>query len=273
MPLRLRRAFNVPSLVVPVLMAVLALSACATPPPASDPDAVAEFKETNDPFEPSNRVFYAINDGLDMVLLRPLAQAYRFVVPDVVRSRTHNVLTNLGTPVTLINDMMQGKPRRAGDTLMRMLVNTTFGVLGLFDVATDWGWPAHESDFGITLAVWGMPDGAYLFLPILGPSNPRDAVGFGVDIGLDPFTYGGGAAFKDLSYFRFGMGAIDARERVLDDLDKVTKQALDPYATIRSLARQRRQSQIDDVLNDTRATTPNGWASPMSPTLPPQPSK
>jgi len=252
----------------PILMAAALAAAgvagCATPPPANDPDAVAEYNETHDPLEPANRVMYAINDGVDTVVLRPLALAYRNVVPQFVRDRAHNILDNLGSPVALVNDMMQGKPRRAGDTLMRFLVNTTVGGVGAFDVATGWGWPAHDTDAGITLALWGVPDGPFLFLPVLGPTNPRDAFGFGADIAMDPFTWiGKGTTVRDLGYARFGLSALDARERILDDLDRITREALDPYATIRSLARQHRQSEIDDAAADHRATVPNG--SPLPP--------
>ena len=106
---------------LPVIMAVLlgALGGCAPPPPANDPDAVADYKETNDPLEPTNRAIYAFNNGLDTVLLRPAAQAYRFVIPQPVRTGIHNVLNNLGTPVELSNDMLEGKPRRAGVTRRR----------------------------------------------------------------------------------------------------------------------------------------------------------
>ena len=144
---------------------------CATPPPASDPDAVADFKETNDPLEPTNRVLYAINNGLDTVILRPVALAYRNVVPEPVRTGIHNVLSNLGTPVQLGNDILEAKPRRAGDTTMRFLINTTIGVVGIFDVAKELGYPNHDNDFGMTLALWGVPEGPFLFLPVLGPSR------------------------------------------------------------------------------------------------------
>ncbi|MBU6498007.1 MAG: VacJ family lipoprotein [Rhodospirillales bacterium] len=248
------------------LLAAL-LAGCATPPPASDKEATAEFRQTNDPLEPTNRVFYQVNDAIDTAVLRPVAIGYRDVVPQPVRDHVHNVLDNLGTPVTLANDMMEGKPRRAGDTLMRMLVNTTFGIAGIFDVATGWGWPAHDADFGITLGVWGIDSGPYLFLPILGPSNPRDAVGFGVDIALDPTTWvGSGDVVTGLSYGRIALGAIDARERLLDTLDKIKAQALDPYATIRSLARQHRRAQIEAVRKDTRATVPDWYPAAAAPT-------
>ncbi|HVY17502.1 MAG TPA: VacJ family lipoprotein [Rhodopila sp.] len=235
------------------------LAGCATKPPASDPDALADYEQTNDPLEPTNRVFYAINNGLDTVILRPLALGYRYAVPEPVRNGIHNMLSNLGTPVQLANDMMEGKPRRAGDTVMRFVINTTVGVVGFFDVATKWGYPNHDADFGMTLASWGVPEGPFLFLPILGPSDPRDAAGFGVDIALDPFTWVGNprdSTITALNWTRFGLNAIDTRERVEDSLQSIKKTALDPYATFRSLYRQHRHAQIEQLLNDKRATAP-----------------
>jgi len=247
-------------LIVPSFLIVLALTGlagCATPPPADDPDAVAEYKDNNDPLEPTNRVFYAINDALDTVILRPIALGYRYGTPQPVQTGVHNVLTNLGTPMVLANDMLQGKPRRAGDTFMRMVVNTTLGVGGLFDFATGMGWPGHDNDFGITLAIWGTPSGMFLYLPVLGPSNPRDGIAFGVETYGDPLGYvGKGQDVRNLRLVRTGMGAVDARSRVLDDFDKVKAQAFDPYATIRSLSQQYRKQKINDVIEDTRASAP-----------------
>lgn len=252
------------------LAIAVGLGGCAAAPNPNDLGAVADARETNDPLEPTNRVFYAINNGIDTVLLRPLAVAYRYAVPQVVRTHTHHVLSNLDSPVLLANDIMQGKPRRAGDTLMRFLVNSTVGVAGIFDVATDLGYPAHDTDFGVTLALWGLPSGPFLFLPILGPTNPRDATGFGVDIALDPLTYvGRGTTVTALDYTRFGLSAIDARAAVLDDLDRIKQQALDPYATFRSLARQHRDSQIQDTREDDRATVPAWFARPPAPAATP----
>ena len=149
---------------------------------------------------------------------------------------------------------------------MRLLVNSTVGVAGVFDVATDWGWPAHDTDFGMTLALWGLPEGPFLFLPVLGPTNPRDATGFGADIAMDPFTWvGQGTAVTALGYTRYGLTAVDSRAAVLDDLDKIKAQALDPYATIRSLYRQHRQSQIDEARTDDRATVPAWFVQPSRP--------
>jgi phospholipid-binding lipoprotein MlaA len=246
-----------------VVVPLLALGGCAHKPPASDPDALAEYNETNDPLEPTNRVFYAINNGLDTVILKPAAQAYRFLLPSPVRTGIHNVLVNAGSAVTLGNDILQAKPRRAGDTLMRFVINTTIGVVGIFDVADRLGYPAHDADFGVTMALWGMPAGPFLFLPSLGPSSPRDAAGFGVDLAMDPFTWvGKGTAVTAIKWSKTIVGALDARERVLDALDEIKKTALDPYATFRSLYRQHRESQIADTRNDNRATIPVWFAQP-----------
>jgi phospholipid-binding lipoprotein MlaA len=241
--------------------AVLGLAACATKPPASDVAATQEFQQNNDPYEPANRVGYAINDGLDTYLLAPAARAYRFAVPGVVRGPIHNLLQNMTTPVILINDVVQTKPRRAGDTFMRFVINTTAGVGGLFDVAAKVGYPVHSNDFGMTMALWGVPEGPFLFLPILGPTNPRDASGYGVDLAFDPLTYApAGHGLRTLSLVRTGLTGLDARERVLDEVDSVKKTALDPYATFRSLYRQNRESTIDQVRKDDKATVPNWYA-------------
>jgi phospholipid-binding lipoprotein MlaA len=254
----------------PPLAAVVALAAmlagCASKPPANDPDAVAEYNQTNDPIEPANRVFYAINDGLDTVILRPLAVAYTYAVPEVVRNHTHNVLSNLSTPVALFDDILQARPRRAGDSFMRLLVNSTVGVAGVFDVATGWGWPEHDTDAGMSLALWGLPNGPYLFLPLLGPSSPRDAAGVAGDVVMDPLTWvGRGDVVWGLSWSHYALDAIDTRAGLLDTLDKIKAQALDPYATIRSLYQQHRQSQIDEARSDNRATVPAWFAQPRRP--------
>jgi phospholipid-binding lipoprotein MlaA len=252
--------------VITTLLVLGALNGCASPPPPDDADAVADYNEAHDPIEPANRAIYAFNNGLDAVILKPAAQAYRYVIPGPVRGGIHNILVNLGTPVQLGNDILEAKPRRAGDTTMRFLINTTVGVLGFFDVAKDWGYPDHDADFGMTLALWGLPEGPFLFLPVFGPSNPRDAVGLGVNAAMDPFTWvGQGTAVRALDWSRFAINGIDQRERHLDDIDNVKKTALDPYATFRSLYRQHRQSIIDDARNDRRATIPIWFPESRSP--------
>jgi phospholipid-binding lipoprotein MlaA len=243
------------------------IAGCATKrPPATDAEAFREYRETNDPWEPTNRVFYRINSGFDAVILKPAAEGWRFIMPAPVRQGIHNILANLTTPVVLSNDMMQGKPRRAGDTLMRFLINSTVGIGGVFDLAKGWGYPSHGTDFGVTLALWGVPSGPFLFLPVLGPTDPRDAGGFGVDIALDPLTWvGKGATVTALGWTRYVVSAVDARERVLDDVDRIKKTALDPYATFRSLYRQHRRAEIENTRNDNRATVPAWFPQPAAP--------
>jgi phospholipid-binding lipoprotein MlaA len=193
--------------------------------------------------------------------LKPAAKAYRYVLPNGVRTGIHNVLENLGSPVRLTNDSLQGKPRRAGDTAMRFLINTTIGAVGIFDVAKDLGYPGHETDFGLTLANWGVPEGPFLFLPVLGPSSPRDATGFGVDMAMDPFTWigQGTTGYTIASWTKTVTGALDQRSRYLDAIDQVKATALDPYATFRSLYRQNRAGSLDKLRADNRATIPIWW--------------
>jgi phospholipid-binding lipoprotein MlaA len=235
-----------------------ALGGCASSPPAA-PAQTADA-EPNDPFENTNRFFYRVNDTLDTYALKPVAQAYVFVLPSPVRTGVHNVLANLSAPVLFANDVAQAKPRRAGDTFMRFVINSSVGVLGVFDVAKSVGYKAHETDGGITLALWGVPAGPFLYLPVLGPSNPRDATGFALDTGVDPFTYvPRGYGLLTLNWARYGLGAVDTRASLLGDIDRIKSTALDPYATFRSLYLQHRQSQIDNTRNDTRATQPDWY--------------
>ncbi len=251
-------------LVATALASPVLLGGCAGKP--TDSAATADAENVNDPIEPTNRFFYRVNDGLDTVVLRPAAVAYNYVLPPTVRAHTHNFLVNLSNPVTLADDMLQGKPRRAGDTLMRLLINSTVGVAGVFDVATDWGYPAHSTDFGVTLALWGFESGPYLFLPLFGPSDPRDATGIAADTGLDPFTWiGQGAAVTGLEAGRFALNAIDTRAGLVGTIDQIKAGALDPYATFRSLYRQHRAAQIQETRDDDRATVPAWFPSQPQP--------
>ena len=242
-------------------MLACGVASCATPPPANDPEAVADFRQTNDPLEPTNRVFYKINDGLDTVIMQPIARAYRSVLPSPVRTGIHNALDNLSGPVRLTDDTLQGKPRRAGDTAMRFLINSTAGVGGIFDVAKTVGYPGHDTDFALTLANWDVPEGPFLFLPLLGPSSPRDVSGFVADQVIDPFTWiGRGTTGHTIgSWTRTVVGAIDEWERLLDAVDQIKKTALDPYATFRSLYRQNRAGKLSTLQADNAATVPIWW--------------
>ena len=223
----------------------LALTACAARPDPANREAVAEFEQTNDPLEPLNRAMFVVNDGLDTLLLRPAAEAYRIFIPPEVRTGVRNVLGNLRSPVILLNDVLQGETQRAGTTLGRFVLNTTLGVGGVFDVATGFGLPGHGEDFGQTLAVWGAAEGPYLFLPILGPSNPRDLIGTGVDAVSSPFAWISGDQWLDtLTAARIGLQAIDTRDGLIEPLDALRQGSLDPYAALRSAYRQRRAAEI-----------------------------
>ena len=237
---------------------LLCLSGCATRP--TDPAALAQYKETDDPLEPTNRALYRVSTTVDRYTLKPVAQAYVYVLPQPVRNGVHHVLSNFASPTRLANDVLEAKPRRAGTTLMRFLINSTVGVAGIFDVASGWGYPGHENDGGLTLASWGVPEGPYLFLPLIGPSSPRAATGFGLDVALSPLTYvPRGYGLLTLNWSLYGVGVVDARSRVLNDLDQINEEALDPYATLRSLYRQHRASQIEALREDNRMTTPDWY--------------
>jgi len=223
---------------------VLAVSACATPP--SDPVARAEFDKTNDPLEPMNRKILDFNLFLDRILIKPAAQGYRWAVPEFGRNRMRNFLDNLGEPVIFINDSLQGEFSRANTTAGRFLFNSTFGIGGLWDQASRIGMEKQTGDFGQTLYSWGVPDGPYLVLPILGPSNPRDAVGIGVDSYMDPFFWGLTVHFgaTNSGLYRWIATGIDERSRNIDSFDEIQKNAIDLYAQLRSLWRQHRAAEL-----------------------------
>ncbi len=220
---------------------------CATAPSPSDAEALAEFNELNDPGEPTNRGIFEVNRGFDAVLLKPVATLYRDFTPQFFQDRINDVLDNLHAPVVLLNDLLQGKVERAVTTFTRFVINSTIGILGLADMATEMGIEGHDEDFGQTLAVWGVPEGPYVMLPLFGPSNPRDAVGLVVDFLTDPFNIWAANTDRDLAILaRAGTRAVDTRAIHMEALDDLEKNSLDFYTTIRSLYRQRRADQIND---------------------------
>ncbi len=229
------------SLVYAVL--VPALVGCAQNPPTQE----------NDPFEPTNRTVFDANDALDKAVALPIAQAYVEVVPEFARNGVHNFLANLDSPVTFANDVLQGEIDRAGQTLARLALNTTAGIGGLIDVGAELDIPAHTEDFGQTLAVYGVDEGPYLVLPLLGPSNPRDAVGTGVDLFFDPLTYARYDGQTFWSVMRFVGKIVDARSRNIESLDAVERSSIDYYAALRSLYRQQRNNEIRNSKPNTQS--------------------
>ncbi|MFP6759587.1 MAG: VacJ family lipoprotein [Alphaproteobacteria bacterium] len=250
-PLRAFGGGFVPRRIVRVIASLavagmIALGGCATPP-VDDPDAMAEYERANDPLEPLNRGVFKFNLFLDQLILRPLSEVYVWLFPVEFRDSLHNMLSNADEPVNFANALLQGKGRRAGTALARLIINTTLGVGGMIDVASDLGFEPIEEDFGQTLAVWGISDGPYMMLPILGPATVRDGVGRGVDIFLDPMTY----IINDIDNDYVGPGilaatAIDLPSRNLATLDEIERTSVDFYAAIRSLYRQRREDLINN---------------------------
>jgi phospholipid-binding lipoprotein MlaA len=203
-----------------------------------------------------NRTIFDFNDVLYVNVWRPVALGYRDAVPEFARARITDFLTNLKVPVVFVNDVLQGNLSRAGEAVERLTVNMTFGVGGIMDVATPMGIPRHDADFGETLATWGVGEGPYLVLPILGPSNPRDGVGYLVDSFADPLDqYLQDSNMSWVSEIRFGVSAVVLFEANVDTLDDIKRSSMDYYGALRSAYRQRRVAQIDDANNPSV-----GWA-------------
>ncbi|MDG6094021.1 VacJ family lipoprotein [Acetobacter sp. AN02] len=239
-----------------VACGLLALSACADPKP-TDPEALAEYEEAHDPYESLNRKMYGLTTTVDKYTTRPVAKAYVWAVPRPVRQAFGNMIQTMNEPVVFFNDVGAGKPRRAGDSFARWVINMTAGLGGFIDVAKYAGFPHHDNDAGLTLATWGISSGPYLFLPMMGPSSLRDGIGYGLDQGLSPWNYvprGYGLVTFNWAYNMLGI--INGRADHLNDLDQLQRDALDPYATIRSAYQQQRKALADSIKNDHRATVP-----------------
>lgn len=231
------------------LLCVCAVAAvvvgCAKKP--TDPAELAAFEQKNDPFEPWNRGVWRVNQAVDKVTLRPLAQGYRAVTPEPFRVGIRNAYDNLTEPWSFINNIFQGKLSRAGRNLGRLVINTTVGVGGLYDAATDFGIASADEDLGQTFATWGIGEGPFLMLPLFGPSNARDFTGFvGQALGEPVGLY---FRLEDLNTANIGVTAgniLVQREQVLDQFDSLVSQSQDSYAAIRSAYRQNREFDIYD---------------------------
>jgi len=225
------------------LASTLALTACTT----TDPQSLAQ----NDPFEPGNREVFALSMALDKVTAQPAARFYRAAVPQPARQGVRNALTNLNAPIVLANDVLQGEGEKAVNTFGRFMINSTIGLGGLLDVATDMGIPGHDNDFGITLGKGGVHEGSYLVLPFIGPKPPRDLLGTGVDTAFDPLTY---MTWNNSTLYMMIKGVLsimDKREATLDTVESIERTSIDFYATTRSLYRQNRNAQIKgDAANE-----------------------
>jgi len=225
---------------------VLLATLCLTMAGCSSAPGFGSSNQTdaNDPWESVNRQVFAMNQKIDHAVLQPIARGYVDVVPEPARDGVHNVLNNFDTPIVFVNDILQGEFSLAVQTVGRFGLNSTLGLGGLIDVATPAGISYHSADFGQTLGVWGVGDGPYLVLPLLGPDNPRDLAGLVADTFMDPLIYAG---IRDYTYWGIGeegVSVLDLRARNIDTIENIERSSLDLYATERSLYRQYRNNHI-----------------------------
>jgi phospholipid-binding lipoprotein MlaA len=224
-----------------VLLALgLLLAGCASAP--ADDSEQTPVRAEYDPLEPLNRGLYAVNDAVDRVTLKPIARGYKAVVPEFARRGVTNFSRNLFTPRSAVNNFLQGKPGPGFSELGRFIINSTIGIGGLIDVATAQGMPQYDEDFGQTLAVWGIPEGPYLFIPLLGPKTLLDAVATPVNIASDPLYHYDNSSVRDKIY---GLRLIDLRMRLLT-ADTLLEDSKDPYLTLRESYLQNRRFQVYD---------------------------
>jgi len=242
------------------LVTALALISLAAASPAigqmgsGDPPAAAaasggalgeplEISGPNDPWEGFNRKIFWFNDKLDIWVLRPVAVAWDFVLPDLVQTGVRNVFQNARFPVVFVNDLLQAKPVAAGEDLARFLINSTVGVGGLWDPAKGIGLSGNNEDFGQTLGYWGVPPGPFLMLPVLGPSNPRDTVGLAADAATMVHPY---FLAWYVSAALTTTNLINTRARYIEEIDENRQSALDFYAFQRNAYMALRENLVND---------------------------
>lgn len=229
-----------------VIATAVSLSACATyQDPAERTDGI------NDPYEKQNRGVHAFNKGLDKNLVRPVSQGYA-VVPVEIRDRVNDFSDNLSTPGYAVNNLLQGNLKGAGISVIRFVMNTTIGIGGLVDAASELGIPEYDTDFGETLAVWGAGEGAYVELPVFGPSTQRDAIGLVTDFFTNPLT----VATINTSPEKYvpptaTVGSVlNDRDKFKGTIDSVLYDSADSYAQSRSIYLQNRRFELDGSNTD-----------------------
>lgn len=214
-----------------------------------------EIEDDFDPFETLNRFMFAFNETLDVFILRPVAEIYRFWLPQAVQDSVRNFTRNLNAPVIFLNQLWQGKDEEASETIARFFINSTIGLAGLIDAADHWDLEYHHEDFGQTLGFYGAGPGPYIVLPLFGPSSLRDGIGLGVDSLLDPWPHVLDAANvkkdDEILLGRRIAGGVDKRARNIETIDDLKRDSVDFYARIRSLYLQHRKSLIEDDKSDS----------------------
>jgi phospholipid-binding lipoprotein MlaA len=205
--------------------------------------ACATSGDTRDPIEGFNRAVFAFNDGLDKAVVRPVAKGYEAVLPTLVQNGVSNFFGNIADVFIAVNNLLQGKPADAVGDAARFVFNSTFGILGVFDIATDMGLEKHDEDFGQTLGHWGVGPGAYLVVPVYGPRDVRDAAGLAVDVYADPV---GNVAHVPTRNTLTAVRLISDRVALLPADQVIEEAALDKYSYIRDAYLQRRRSLVFD---------------------------
>jgi phospholipid-binding lipoprotein MlaA len=196
-----------------------------------------------DPIEGFNRAMYGFNEAVDTVLIKPVAQGYDAVLPNPVRTGVTNFFGNIADLFIGVNNLFQGKPDQAASDLGRVLINSTIGILGLFDVATEAGLEKHEEDFGQAFGRWGVGNGAYVVLPIFGPRTVRDTVGLVLDMAADPVANVSSVPTRNTL---LGLRLVDARADLLPADKVIEEAALDKYSYVRDGYLQRRRNLVHD---------------------------
>jgi len=222
-------------------------------------------KEVKDCFESVNRGIFAFNQGLDKIIFKPLSKGYR-KLPQPVRSGTSNVLGNLGNVVTIPNNILQGQIKDAGINSFRLIVNSTLGIAGIFDVASYYGLKKRDKeDYGQTFGTWGVGEGCYFVLPVLGPTTVRDSVGSLVNV-LGGDAWYNVTVANDTQYFNEAdyylsrvTSGIDFRAKNLESFNSLEKTSIDLYASIRSLYLQDRQRKIKNIDEETETMSDDDW--------------
>jgi phospholipid-binding lipoprotein MlaA len=246
---------------------LLLLAACATSGPRFDRSANLD-KAGRDPWEYSNRQMYDVNRKVDKATLKPIAQAYQAVMPGPVRRGVQGFFGTVSEPSNAINAALQGKPKRMFRAIDRLFINTVFG-LTVMDPATKWGLERQPNDFGQTLAVWGVHSGPYMVMPVLGPSTPRDGLGFIVDFILDPMNFVDGEILNSTAQTaKLGTRVVNFRYELLDQ-EKLLTGVADEYATVRSAWLQTRRDRLYDGKPPAAAESEDEAVEPYPENLPP----
>jgi phospholipid-binding lipoprotein MlaA len=209
---------------------------------------IAHAEDERDPWEGFNRAMFDFNEGLDRWVLEPVAKGYDFATPDELQRCIRNFFWNLRVPIQSVNGLLQGKPVQGASDVGRFTVNTTIGLAGFLDPATYFGLERHEEDFGQTLGVWGVPNGPYLVIPLLGPSTVRDTGGLTVDAMLTPTWYFLDAAVTVGSRV---VDTVNTRAIYLDEVERAREASVDFYSFVRSAYQQRRESLLHDSADAT----------------------